>query len=73
MEVVLTELRVLFCADPLTPRRVDEHFAGQAAIVGDLGGQVALAATACGGLSRSATGRSATFPPVPIRHRFLST
>jgi hypothetical protein len=36
------DLRVLFCADPLVPARVDEHFAGQAATVRELGGLVAL-------------------------------
>jgi hypothetical protein len=39
---VLTELRVLFCADALTPTHVDGHFADQAATIRDLGGQVAL-------------------------------
>jgi hypothetical protein len=32
----------LFPADPLRPRMVDEHFAGQAAVVREAGGQVAL-------------------------------
>lgn len=36
------DLRVLFCADPLTPAQVDEHFAGQATTVRELDGQVAL-------------------------------
>ena len=36
------DLTVLFCVDPLTPRRVDAHFAAQAAMVRDLGGTVAL-------------------------------
>ncbi|GIH04133.1 hypothetical protein Rhe02_22000 [Rhizocola hellebori] len=35
-------LLMLFCADPLSPARVDEHFAGQAAAVREMGGQVAL-------------------------------
>ncbi|NUT05862.1 MAG: ATP-grasp domain-containing protein [Hamadaea sp.] len=33
---------VLFCADPLSPHRVDPYFAGQAALVRDLGGAIAL-------------------------------
>ncbi|WP_412542633.1 ATP-grasp domain-containing protein [Longispora sp. K20-0274] len=32
----------LYCADPLHPRRVDPHFAAEAATVRDLGGTVAL-------------------------------
>jgi len=36
------DLTVLFCTDPLTPGRVDAHFAAQAATVRDLGGTVAL-------------------------------
>ncbi|WP_020519072.1 ATP-grasp domain-containing protein [Catelliglobosispora koreensis] len=35
-------LRVLFCADPLAPSKTDPHFAAQASIVRELGGQVAL-------------------------------
>jgi len=38
----MADLTVLFCADPLTPGRVDAHFAPQAAVVRDLGGAVAL-------------------------------
>jgi len=38
----MADLTVLFCADPLTPGRVDAHFAPQAAVVRDLGGTVAL-------------------------------
>ncbi len=34
--------RVLFCADPLRPRRVDEHFAAEAEAVREAGGRVAL-------------------------------
>jgi hypothetical protein len=35
-------IRVLFCADPLHPRRVDEHFAAEADAVREAGGGVAL-------------------------------
>jgi ATP-grasp domain, R2K clade family 3 len=38
----LADLRVLFCADPLAPTRIDEHFADQAEAVRKLGGQIAL-------------------------------
>lgn len=34
--------RVLFCADPLRPRRVDEHFAAEADAVREAGGTVGL-------------------------------
>jgi hypothetical protein len=36
------DLSVLFCADPLVPTRVDEHFAAEASAVRDSGGTVAL-------------------------------
>ena len=39
---VSADLIVVFCADPLTPGRVDTYFAGQAQVVRDLGGTVAL-------------------------------
>jgi hypothetical protein len=35
-------IAILFCADPLAPRRVDDHFAEQAELVRSLGGTVAL-------------------------------
>ncbi len=35
-------LTVLFCADPVNPRRTDEHFAREAMAVRDAGGTVAL-------------------------------
>jgi hypothetical protein len=35
-------ISVAFCSDPLNPRRVDEHFQGEADAVRAIGGQVAL-------------------------------
>jgi hypothetical protein len=40
--VMAVDLRVLFCADPLAPGRIDPYFAVQADIVRGLGGQVAV-------------------------------
>jgi hypothetical protein len=37
-----TGFQVLYCADPLRPNRVDQHFASQAELVRALGGEIAL-------------------------------
>jgi hypothetical protein len=55
---------VLYCADMLAPRRPDEHFAAEAALVVELGGRTALVDHAA--LTGGAPGRAADRVPADL-------